>query len=1102
MGTDRNWAERPAQRAQFLDRNRLRDGGCGIVSTAAYLEREHVSGLRPANLQVRLLGEFAVELDGEPIGAFESLRLQRLLAHLVVSPNTAQTRASVAFALWPDSTDAQAHTNLRHLLHDLRRALPGVERYVDITNRSLRWRPDAPARVDVLVFRDGIASDDLESAVTEYGGDFLSACYDDWSLAERDRLRSVAVEALMRLAERAAESGLDGATVEYCRRLLQLEPFHEPSYALLIRTHAKRGDRAAALRAYHVCVDVLERELGVEPDAQTRRLYDEVRTGAFQSRSARVSSVSKAPIAAPPLVAREAAWQTAVATWEEAAAGSARLLLVTGEPGVGKSRLVEELSRRCATAGTPFARTRAYEAAGRAPWAPVVDWLRAGPIRAGIGQLEEARLAELSRLLPELRAERPDLPLPTPAADAAQRYVMLDAVAHALTALPTPVLLVLDDLQWCDADTIDLVGFLLRSAPVASVLIAATARTEEIDSDHPAARLLADLGRHDTLVEVELDRLDTAATAELAGRLLGHDLDTEAAERLYTETEGNPLFVVEAVRAGFPFQPGVGLSGTVQAMINARLAQLSVEARRLVEVAATVGRAFTVDVLGSASGMSEDDMVGALDELWRRRIVREQGGAYDFAHDKIREVAHDTISPARRRRLHASVGAALADMHAADAGPVSAQLAAHYERAGLPVESIAAHRRAASHALSLFALDDAARSLRRALSLMEQLPAGPARDEMELDLRIELGVPLTAREGYGSAATEDSYQRALALSRRLGRPPPPPVLRGLGLAALMSCRFDTSTGFGTALLAEGVDDPIAATEGHYLLGVSAFWRGELASACDHLLAAIDGYRPDLGPEHLARYAQDPKAICLIRLAVTKLWRGEPDCAVALAEEALAFAEALGDPTTTGYVMAYAALAAAEAGDLTRVGLLLDAGDEVWTAQGLRLFGTIGGALRGWADALSGRGLTGIQDAVGRWRNGPQPLHLTHSLSLLARAHHLAGNPAAGRAAIAEGLEWTARHDQRYLEAELWRIDGELLVLQGDLPGAFVAIKRALEVAVNQGAHWLELRAACSLARHAPGPVAFQHLEIAHRSIVGGVNTPEMRTAAVLLGGYR
>jgi hypothetical protein len=193
-----------------------------------------------------------------------------------------------------------------------------------------------------------------------------------------------------------------------------MEPFHESGYALLMRAHAQRGDRAAALRAFHTCVDVLERELGVEPSAQTRALYDDLRAGVSLSRSAGVPALSTARMAAPVLVAREATWDRTVATWEEAAAGSARFLLVTGEAGVGKSRLVEELTRRCTAAGIPFARTRAYQAAGRAPWAPVVDWLRAGPIHAGIGHLEDARLAELSRLLPERAPNDPAYLCPPP----------------------------------------------------------------------------------------------------------------------------------------------------------------------------------------------------------------------------------------------------------------------------------------------------------------------------------------------------------------------------------------------------------------------------------------------------------------------------------------------------------------------------------------------------------------------------------------------------------------------------------------------------------------------------------------------------------------
>src|ERR1019366_7935079 len=148
-----------------------------------------------------------------------------------------------------------------------------------------------------------------------------------------------------------------------------------------------------------------------------------------------------------------------------------------------------------------------------------------------------------------------------------------------------------------------------------------------------------------------------------------------------------------------------------------------------VEVAATIGREFTVEVLAAATRIEEDDLVDALDDLWRRRIIREQGPGYDFTHDKLREVAHASISPARRRRLHRVVAEVLAAIHATELGPVSADRAAHYERAGLVAEAIDAHRRAAAHAMVVFALDDAIASIQRALLLLEQLPGGPGRAE-------------------------------------------------------------------------------------------------------------------------------------------------------------------------------------------------------------------------------------------------------------------------------------------------------------------------------------------------------------------------------------
>ncbi len=419
-----------------------------------------------------------------------------------------------------------------------------------------------------------------------------------------------------------------------------------------------------------------------------------------------------------------AEWRTAHDAWQAAAGGAAHFLLLTGEAGIGKTRLVEELARRAAAEGHAVAYSRAYEAAGGLPWGPVVDWLRAEPVRPGLDRLDDGLLTELARLLPELRVERPNLPDAPPATDPTRRHQLLDAVRRGLLAGGRPLLLVVDDLQWCDPDTIDICGFLLQNSPGAPVLVAGTARDDEVSAEHPLARLRLHLTRLGAVTELALERLHPWATTEMAALISGRSLDADTAARLCKETEGNPLFVVEAVRAGLGTAAAGGrpaLTPTVHAVITGRLRYLSPEARRLVEVAATIGREFTPEVLAAAAGRSEDDLADALDELWQRHMVRERGAAYDFSHDKLREVALALISPARRRKLHRSVAEALERHHAGDLGPVSARLAAHYESAGLESRAVEALERAAEHAYRVFALDDGIALLERAIRLLDEI---------------------------------------------------------------------------------------------------------------------------------------------------------------------------------------------------------------------------------------------------------------------------------------------------------------------------------------------------------------------------------------------
>jgi DNA-binding SARP family transcriptional activator len=855
---------------------------------AAVRLRHYPAMVPPAELRVRLLGQLDLRLGDAELTPLESARAESLLAYLLLHRDAAQPRQQLAFVLWPDSTEPQARTNLRHVLHNLRRALPDADRYLEVTPRTLRWRPDAPLELDVAVFEEALAqaADDdvqaLRQAVDAYTGDLLEGSYDEWLLEERERLRQLHLDALDRLARRLAERGDTGAAIEYSERLLRLDPLREETCRLLMRLHDERGDRARALRVYHACAAALDRQLGAEPGRPTVELYEALLPGA----------AAAAPQAEAPsvLVGRSAERTRLIELWRASEAGRAALVLITGEPGIGKTRLVEELSTWCAQRGVAVAEARSYPAEGALAYAPVAAWLRADALLARRVRLDRRRLTELARVLPEIALT------PEPLPEGEQRRRLFDAIAAAILGGGGPLLLVADDLHWADRETLQFLHYLLRSAADAPLLVAATARSEEIDG--ALAELVTALRTTDRAEELELARLSREETAVLAGP----DAD---AERLYRETEGNPLFVVEALRAGWS-RPHGALSPRVQAVIEARLGQLSEPARELVDVAAAIGREFTVETLERATDADEEALVRGLDELWRRRVVADHGpSAYDFTHDKIREVAYRGQSPPRRRRNHLRVARALEALHAGDATPVAGEIAVQYDRAGAPEDAVAWYQRAADAALGLYANVDALALLERALALVSD-------PERELQLITTSLATLGNVEGYGSSRLQERHRRALELSGD----PDPVLLRSLAVGALTRGEFDEATAHGERLLerAERDRDAVLHLEARYVLGIAAFWRVDLQAARSHFEIAVAEYRPEHRTTHLVRYGLDPQVVCLSRLANTLGFLGEHDAAIAARRRALALADEIAHEPTRLTATVFAALLALDLGD--------------------------------------------------------------------------------------------------------------------------------------------------------------------------------------------
>jgi len=660
-------------------------------------------------LDVHLLGGFRITLNGQPLTSINQSRQQSLLAYLMLHADSAQSRQYVAFCFWPDSSEVRAYANLRYLLHHLRRAGPTLERYLEITQSTLQWRQLAPFRLDVaeyktLVTRANETTDSDEvcklliQAANLYQGDLLPGCYEDWIIPVRERLSQTHVQLLQVLVDQLEAQGKYQIAIDYATRLRSYDPFRETSYRRLMELYETAGDRAAALRVYHDCLSVLERELGVEPGPETRAVYERI----VNSTSSPVTVAQPVPpgiaaVSDERLVGRREEWQKLQNTWQAVIQDRPHLMLIRGEGGIGKTRLAEEVVIWANQRGHLTVRTRAYPAEGQLAYAPVVGWLRADVYRDKLRTLDRIWLVELVRLLPELLSANSDLPLLTPLTDQGQRPRLFEALARAVFSVGLPLLVLIDDLQWADQETIEWLHFLLRFNPTAALLVVGTARMEEVDATHPLSTLLLHLHRAAQVSEIELKALDAGDSAQLAQQVAGHPLDAETIAALYTYAEGVPLFLVEAVRAGadtrdedkwrwhtgravdpMPSPMPVPIPSRVYAMLQARLAQLSPQARQLADLAAVIGQSFTVDLLAQASDINETDLMSGLDELWKRRIVGERDADYDISHDRIRDVAYAELSPIKRRTLHRRVAQALEHGYADDLDSIA--------RVGLPGE--------------------------------------------------------------------------------------------------------------------------------------------------------------------------------------------------------------------------------------------------------------------------------------------------------------------------------------------------------------------------------------------------------------------------------
>ncbi len=969
-------------------------------------------------LQVTLLGEQVITDDGTGLRA-RSSRAMALVAFLVAHAGVPQPRPRIAGMFWPDSTDAQALTNLRRELHHLRQVL-GDDCSLVVTPRDLCWRDSGTCRVDLRTFETerqaalaaAAAGDDdgvrvhAGAAVAAYRGDLLPGLYYDWLLEARSELeRQCADLCDLLCAARARTGDLTGA-VDAVRRRIQLRPLEESGYRTLMLLQADLGDRAGAVSTYHHCASVLERDLGVSPDPTTQQAFQRLmaeRDPAGPSTPGLTPDAPRSGVATAQLVGRHREFSLLQDLWLAATAGRPGLALVGGGAGVGKTRLVAEVAEMARRQGAVVASSQCFGMLGRLALAPVADWLRNPAVQAAAATLDPPWRTEVRRLVPTGgRGERSAASMSM--ADAWQRHRFFEGLARALMAVGRPVLLVLDNMQWCDQETLTFLTFFLGLASDTPVLVAGTLRNDTLGEDPELAGWAVRMRATGLMTELSLGPLEAADTAQLAGAISGRPLLADEVNLLQATTGGFPLYVIEAVRGSADPGGTPRPAGDLTAVLRNRLEQASAAAREVAGLAAAVGTNFTLDLLTEASDLDAGVVVAAVDELWRRRIVHEFRDGYDFSHDLLRDAAYAQVSPPQRWLMHRRVAQALELLHADHTDTVSAQLAEQYARGGRPVRAVANYRRAADVAAGMFAHAEAIRLHREALSIVRGLPEGKDRDRQELEGLEAMAAPLNARYGYSSPELQRALERSIDLAESLGRRDS--MLTGL--VALWATEFvqgRIAAGYQTATRALTLVDPGSELSGpaHFAVGGSAVSLGMPAEGLRHLELAVKlasgavwlsvGTRADVQGTAWAAHAH---------------WLlGHDAEALSACHEAIRLARAIDHPYCLAVALAYGSITHQMRHDMSELREMVGELRELCGRYGFAYYREWGLIMDGWSRPdesgidLARQGVANLKTAGSLAR---QPYWLSLLADLLARNDQLDAARAALDAALAAGRQ--------------------------------------------------------------------------------------------------
>jgi predicted ATPase len=798
-----------------------------------------------------------------------------------------------------------------------------------------------------------------------------------------------------------------------------------------------------------------------------------------------------------PLVGREQELGLLRERWEQVKAGQGHVVLLTGDAGIGKSRLVQVLKEHVANEPHVRWECRSLEYYQNTALFPLVDLFQR-LLQFHAEDTPDEKLRKLEQVLSQSRLPLEEtVPLfasvlslslseerytPLALSPQRQRQKTLETIVAILLELAErqPVLFIIEDLHWTDPTTLELLGLLLDQIPTASVLVLLTCRpTFQPSWSHRSY-----------LTEITVNRLSHSQVEQIVTCVTdGKTLPTEVSQQIIAKTDGVPLFVEEmtkailesgslkAVDAHYELTGSLStftIPATLQDSLMARLDRL-MTGKVIAQLGATIGRQFSYALLQAVAQLNDRTLHEELQRLVEAELLYQRGvppqATYTFKHALIQDAAYESLLKSTRQHYHQRIAQVLEEQLPETTVPQPELVAHHLTEAGLTAHAVTYWYTAGQRAVERSAHAEAVAHLTQGLALLQTLPETPERTQREVDMLIALGASLLAK-GYAAPEVEQTYSRAHHLCRHLDNPHQLfPILRGLWIYHHARTEYQTAHALGEQLLtlAQHAQDATMLVAAHRAVGTTLFCLGRVTSAHPHFRQGVALYDPQQHRASTFLYGEHTGLLCHIYAAWTLWDLGYPDQALVRSHEAVLLAQQIAH----SYSLAHALIGAAMSHQLCReerctqeraeaaLSLAMEQGFPHWKERGV--------VLRGWSLAHQGEAKKGIEQltqGLRAFRATGAESNRSYFLALLAEAHETLGEPEAGLAVLTEALTFAETTGERWYEAELYRLKGALLLQQSsdNQAEAENCFHHALDIACHQQAKSFELRAATSLAR--------------------------------------